>query len=626
MPFFTIIPSHLTITTLGTITERSVICWFNGQVSIPQNWLDDSFTVNLPEAQIPDFSSLFEIPVTRLPKMKVPSIDPKIDLDLEVNLDKLMVPSTELPEFCADIDLSKEMPDFRMPGGIPDIDVPIGVPDVDVENLDVPNPGIWRGLKALAGNFGELMDMSGKWWDVNPEIANIAVPLKKSHFEINEDEEQEDEADLSSFFLHASNKPTFRLANGSDDDDASKRQQKMIIEGPDSDCTKIKLVPGLSGTPGTVSFENAKRPGFYYRHQSYWLCEHNYAEDPEPEVMAPDASWYVRRALKVPKGGKAEDYISFESENFPGFFLRHKDHRLRIDDITDADKPSLFKKDATWQKSKVEFPPEDGETFHCCPSNAPACRFVNGNDEDPLTVKVEEKGADDDAVTKIKIKTPGLSGTVGTVSLENSRRPGYFYRYKVIEDERGEEHRWLCEMDFENADGVDREAFMQEGSFWPRAPLTDHTNKSYVSFESEKEEGWFIRNQGGRLMVNELEADDEIFKLDATWIKSGVEGEWTPYVENRNQVLAAAEGVDFCGGDGRIQQDVKTYADALALVKAWRQEEIKEKKEYPSAYFWHEHSYRLIEKPVDNGCKFTKGDGILFFYANCALADWKPEV
>ena len=168
---------------------------------------------------------------------------------------------------------------------------------------------------------------------------------------------------MSTFFLLCSKNPAYRLLNGSED---KPDEVHVGHDASDEAATKLKLVPGLSGTPGTVSFENAKRPGYYYRHKAYWLCEHNYENDPEPELMASDSSWFVRAPLKVPDadrkskrgtaagGVKVEEFVSFESENFPGHYLTHVGNRLKIVDIGEVESKKHmqnFKADATWKKS-----------------------------------------------------------------------------------------------------------------------------------------------------------------------------------------------------------------------------------------------------------------------------------
>ena len=128
-------------------------------------------------------------------------MDPRVDVDIGIDIPKLAVPTADLPEIdgldLSGVDMGVEMPGFRMPtpGEMPDVDIPIGLPDVDVSKPDLPKPMLWRGLTALASGFGHLMGLDG-WWDTPdvgmPEggVPGVPLPTKSSAaFRINEDEE-----------------------------------------------------------------------------------------------------------------------------------------------------------------------------------------------------------------------------------------------------------------------------------------------------------------------------------------------------------------------------------------------------------------------------------------------------
>ena len=55
-----------------------------------------------------------------------------------------------------------------------------------------------------------------------------------------------------------------------------------------------------------------------------------------------------------------------------------------------------------------------------------------------------------------------------------------------------------------------------------------------------------------------------------------------------------------------MDRDGKSYDEALARAVAWERTD--------SAVFWHTPSQRLIEKPKGNGCKWDRGDGVLFVW------------
>jgi len=98
--------------------------------------------------------------------------------------------------------------------------------------------------------------------------------------------------------------------------------------------SQFRIVPGLAGT-GTVSLESANFPGYYLRHKNYemWLEQNDGST-----LFKNDASFY-RRA------GQADSAaVSFESYNFPGRYLRHYEHLLYIQPLSTA----LDRADATY--------------------------------------------------------------------------------------------------------------------------------------------------------------------------------------------------------------------------------------------------------------------------------------
>lgn len=84
--------------------------------------------------------------------------------------------------------------------------------------------------------------------------------------------------------------------------------------------SQFRLVTGLAGS-GTVSFESANFPGYYLRHKNYeiWLERNDGSA-----LFHNDASFYRRTGLAASAG------VSFESLNFPGRYLRHRDNLLYI--------------------------------------------------------------------------------------------------------------------------------------------------------------------------------------------------------------------------------------------------------------------------------------------------------
>ena len=53
----------------------------------------------------------------------------------------------------------------------------------------------------------------------------------------------------------------------------------------------FKVVPGISGVPGTISFESIARPGHFLRHSNYLMWLHKYQNT---DLYKKDASFYPR--------------------------------------------------------------------------------------------------------------------------------------------------------------------------------------------------------------------------------------------------------------------------------------------------------------------------------------------
>jgi hypothetical protein len=87
-----------------------------------------------------------------------------------------------------------------------------------------------------------------------------------------------------------------------------------------------------------VSFESVNYPGFFLRHQDFRL---KLIKNDNSRLFKDDASFFKRTALA---GGVTT--ASFEASKFPGFYIRHRDFHLWLEK---NDPPSdLFKKDATF--------------------------------------------------------------------------------------------------------------------------------------------------------------------------------------------------------------------------------------------------------------------------------------
>merc|ERR1712119_159179 len=100
---------------------------------------------------------------------------------------------------------------------------------------------------------------------------------------------------------------------------------------------RFKVVQGLCGVEGTISFESLETPGYYLRHQGFEI----YLRKEE------DTDLYRKDSCFFPRYNKYfQGYTAYESENYRNYFIRHRGSELYIDPAEDKD---LYKKDASWK-------------------------------------------------------------------------------------------------------------------------------------------------------------------------------------------------------------------------------------------------------------------------------------
>ena len=87
------------------------------------------------------------------------------------------------------------------------------------------------------------------------------------------------------------------------------------------------------------TFESSNYPGYCLRHKNY---EISIARDDGTTLYDQDSTFKMVGSLI----GNS-DFISFESVNFPDYYIRHKNSKLRIDYY---DNSNLYKGDASWKK------------------------------------------------------------------------------------------------------------------------------------------------------------------------------------------------------------------------------------------------------------------------------------
>ncbi|MEU4443185.1 glycoside hydrolase family 43 protein [Actinosynnema sp. NPDC050801] len=90
--------------------------------------------------------------------------------------------------------------------------------------------------------------------------------------------------------------------------------------------SQFRVVPGLAGS-GTVSFQSVNYPGYYLRHYAYDFV---LAADDGTSTFKADATF------RQVAGLASSSWSSFQSYNYPDRYIRHYAYQLRLDPITDA--------------------------------------------------------------------------------------------------------------------------------------------------------------------------------------------------------------------------------------------------------------------------------------------------
>jgi hypothetical protein len=172
----------------------------------------------------------------------------------------------------------------------------------------------------------------------------------------------------------------------------------------------------------TVSFEAVNYPNQYIRHTFFLgvLTPVSSASDQAGALVQADATFIVHRPglgndndKLAPHNGN-QDLVSFEAVNYPGYFLRHQDFRVKLQR---NDGTSQFRQDATF----VQRPSRAGNLNRPNPDGR---------------------------------ESPGIDWP-GTVSYEAVSFPGYFIRHQNFE-------LWVAPSDAGN-----RERYPQDTSFFP---------------------------------------------------------------------------------------------------------------------------------------------------------------
>ncbi|MGW3122848.1 AbfB domain-containing protein, partial [Streptomyces sp. NPDC001107] len=90
--------------------------------------------------------------------------------------------------------------------------------------------------------------------------------------------------------------------------------------------SQFRIRPGLAGT-GTVSFESVNYPGYFLRHANY---DFQLVRNDGSSQFAADATF------RQVAGLADATWSSFQSYNHPDHYIRHYAYQLRLDPITTA--------------------------------------------------------------------------------------------------------------------------------------------------------------------------------------------------------------------------------------------------------------------------------------------------
>jgi hypothetical protein len=298
--------------------------------------------------------------------------------------------------------------------------------------------------------------------------------------------------------------------------------EAFIVKGGKDKSTEWKIVPGLSGRG--VSFECSQTPGYFVRQQKGRLKVHS---NDASEVFQKDASFEIRR----PNCDVEEDnYVSFESISFPGFFIRCKNFELWIDHSS-ADK--AFQIGSTFRVSFADKEQEEELKF--------AVEKVIKLSEDEKKAVDENELVDRLTIGKayrfVSLNYPNHSISADTVDAFIFRYPGsHTNQWRVRNGLAGRgvsfeslamPNRFLhcsnSRLKLLNKDGSRKGK--EEATFIVRKALADsRAHSDCVSLESLSSPGCFIRQKNYELWVDPKLDGDHDFKEDACFKPVGIKG------------------------------------------------------------------------------------------------------
>ncbi|XP_065671834.1 uncharacterized protein LOC136089702 [Hydra vulgaris] len=219
----------------------------------------------------------------------------------------------------------------------------------------------------------------------------------------------------------------------------------------------------------------------YLRHQNFILKLHSIDNS---ELFKNDASFIIRND-KYYTG-----YISFESTNYPGYFLRHQDYTVKLH----KEEPSveLYRKDASFKLVQLGVS-LIGKQFSFQSINYPQYQIGIKSDDTAAIVLNSQDGF---RVVK------ALNGRADSVSFQSIKDEKKYLRHQ----------NFILKL---HPVDLSSELFKNDASFIVRK---GYYFPGFVSFESTNYPGYFLRHQDYTIKLHKEEPLVELFRKDASFM------------------------------------------------------------------------------------------------------------
>ena len=234
-----------------------------------------------------------------------------------------------------------------------------------------------------------------------------------------------------------------------------------------------KLIPGLCGLQGTISFQSVDNSNLYLRHRGFLLYEDPYTNT---DLYKSDTCFYQQHELWF------TGHDAFESVNFPGRYIRHQNYRLKLHSYEAV---ALFEKDASFR------------------SLVPTCSQFQSYNFPAFSFGLSGTAAYIQASSGYKwiLVSPGLTGQPGTVSFRGCLDATKYLRHSGFV-------LWEHPYDSSLLYKKDATYFMHKNKWF----------NGYDAYESINFPLYFIRHQYYRLKISDYDGS-HLFKLDGSFKK-----------------------------------------------------------------------------------------------------------